>query len=253
MPDPLHSESTAPSTPTALADFLVALKRTRSAKNVFWVIAFAAVLADLAAFAMVEWIGYFDGDNRLISEATLGPAAVWRESLDATLAWARLASVPAATGLMLSLFVYLLISLTGRMGGTRATAGAFFWSVWVWLLTMPWGGLPLDMEGRGHYSRSSMGVVFEFGRPEVRSDGREVYPPDSLMGRHRTLVRLRRASAEREAGLSAEGEPASRLSTEVGYFTRFLLYPTAVVILMLTVQVRFSRAYLETVRLREAV
>lgn len=250
MPDPLNPQTGAPS---ALADFLIALKRTRTAKNVFWIIAFAAVLADLVAFSMVEWIGYFEPDRRMFSEDVLGPAAVWRETLDATLAWGRLAAVPATTGLMVSLLVYLLISLVGRMGGTRATAGAFFCSVWVWLLILPWGGLPLDMDVRGHYSRSSLGVIFEFGRPEVRPDGREVYPPDSLMGRRQVVARLRQAAAERHEASPAERVQAGRAAAEAGYFGRFLLYPLVVVVLMLTVQVRFSRAYLETVRLREAV
>jgi hypothetical protein len=249
MPDELNTPTIAP---TALADSLIALKRTRTAKNVFWVIAFSALLADLAAFILVEPLAYFEPD-RLISEDVLGPATVWRETLDATLAWARLAAVPAATGLMLSLLVYLLISLVGRMGGTRATVGAFFWSVWVWLLMLPWGGLPLDMEARGHYSRTSLSVIFEFGRPILRADGREVYPPNSLMGRRQALLRSRRDAAERGSGaVGPGGDESSRWAAEIGYYTRFLLYPLTVVVLMLAVQVRFSRAYLETVRLREA-
>lgn len=243
------SQSTAYAAP--VNEYAVTLRRLCRSRTVLLLLAALALLAQIFAFAMVEWVRYFDhpdGESRsLVGEAAWGPESSWAAGLDAALAWGRLLLMFSTTALVLVLVIALLVTLVGRLSGTRAGTAALSAAVWFWVLALPWSRLPLDTEGQEYYSSASLGPMARFGGCDggypVRR-GAATYPPGTLLARHWEMVEMRRDVADAKPDAPDTWE---RFRREANYFGRFVAYPAATMVLLLIIAIRSRRAYREAV------
>ena len=203
----------------------------RAAKNWFWWLILISVLVQLGGFAAVRFGGVIDdapivkhllSDGAAAGPATTKPAEVadehdgtvsaevWYE----TLAWVFPATkfIATVSGLLLLLVMQLAvaISLVGRSGGAGKFASAFFWSLLLWVLLIPW---------------QQVGTF------------RSTFACGALWN----LQELVKHTAEVTWG--AKDVP---LLTQIFYYARFVAYPALAILVAIIVQVRFARGWLQT-------
>jgi len=125
---------------TYISTYADAFRSIRRAKNVFWLLVVLGILAQLASFVLIEFVGML----HKLPEAD-PTAKVWEEvfhwSLQATL----FISLMVATLLVLTILFAVKLSLIGRLGSVAAFLSAFFWSLLLWVTLVPW---QLALSGR---------------------------------------------------------------------------------------------------------
>jgi hypothetical protein len=227
-------------TPIGGEEYREALGTVRAAKNVFWWLALACLIVQLAAFVLVRFAGLIDhapqveqGGLSLAAYPSLAPAmapalapmvaptvgptlpgaapagvprevaSLWYTVLSWALPCTKFVAMLAAMLLALTLLVAVQLSLLGRTGGAAGFLSAFFWALVLWACLVPW-------EQALNTSLAS-GALFNLGH----------------------LVR--------ETRLVAWG--AQRVSTQaqVLYYARFLAYPGLALCLLLMVHGKYAR------------
>lgn len=237
------------------AEFHDAMKSTRSARLVFWLLLGLAIILQLAAFGLVEFGGVLDNDQPAVAKGTdektpaapdkrapsapakkppapagkpspaararppataagrpgepekkqpdLTKAEKWRIALRWSLPAAKFVAMVTALLLTLTILFAVGLSLVGRLGGMAGLISAFFWSLILFVMVVPWQQVLVNRT-------LACGALFNLG--------------ELLAGRAEW------------GGAEATG-PATTL-----YYGRFAVYPGAALLIWLIVHVKFVRA-----------
>lgn len=111
------------------AEYGEAFGAVRAGKNLFFWLVGLVILAQLAAFILVHFVG------------VLGPADKpdpWRDMLTWVLPATRFLAPAACMMLAMMLLLAVKLSLVGRLGGMKGLIGALLWSVLLLALLAPW-------------------------------------------------------------------------------------------------------------------
>ena len=202
-------------------EFLAGLNSLRRAKNLFCLLFVLAVLAQVAAFVMVNWINVIDAapqvtllgqTEELVVVSGFGDAGVWRKALGWALPFTRIVAVVCGVLTVITIMFAAALSLIGGQGGIKGFFDAFFWSLLLLAVVLPWhmiiGGSLVA------------GVMYNLGE----------------------LIRWSKSSIEPWA---PQGISAWRL---IPYYARFLAYPILTLMIWVVVQVKFARGFRTVVR-----
>lgn len=214
--------------PVSGEDLRHALGSVRLAKNVFWCLIFLAVGAQLAAFVLVRFAGVIDDSKSMRAaraavatrpaeakpaekkpaETASASAEVWRQTLGWVLPAGKFAGLVSSVLLALTLMFAVKLALHGQTGGVAGLISAFFWSLLLWAVLVPW---------------------------------QQVLPQATFAcGSLSNLGELMDATAK------ATAADAQWLSQTL-YYARFAAYPGVALLLWLIVQVRFVGGYRQAV------
>ena len=197
-------------------DFLAGLSSLRRAKNIFCLLIVLAVLTQIAAFAMVNWVNIIDTASQ-VSLATptqeqqvtsdFGNADVWYKVLEWVLPFTRIVAVVCGVLTVITMMFASLLSMISGQGGIKCFFGAFFWSLLLLAVVLPW---QMIMKGS-----LVAGAMYNMGE----------------------LIRWLKISIEPWA--------RSEVSTlqQISYYARFMAYPILVLIIWIVVQVKFGRGF----------
>jgi hypothetical protein len=134
---------------TLPSEYSAAIRSVRCAKNVFWVLMALAILVQLVVFGLVAWGGTVDalyGPSDAVSRPASAPAndkAVdraewWRANFVWLLAVSQFLAMVMALLLAEWLMVAVCVALVGRLGGVALLLSAFFWSLVLLAILIPW-------------------------------------------------------------------------------------------------------------------
>ncbi len=192
--------------------YRTAFESDRAAKNWFWWLILASLAVQVVAFILVRFVGVIDKAPQVVEAAATQPAAVTSSKAEAwydVLAWllpaTKFIGVAAGLLLILTLMFAVKLSLLGRAGGIAGFMSAFFWSLLVWALLIPWQQVIS--------SSFACGATYNLGE---------------LVARTRAVI--------------WQGQDVSWI-WHATYYVRFLVYPLFVILLLLAVQARFARGY----------
>jgi len=211
----------------SLCEYTNAIRSARAAKNLFALVIFLAVIAQLAGFVLVNFVGVMDdskGKDPAIMVAeesgqpTTQPAAesqggceeaettcLWYTALLWGLSGTRFLAVVSGVLLVLTVMFAVQISLLGRLGRAGSLVSAFFWSLILLALITPWQQI--------FNTAVASGALYNYG---------ELYAA---------------AAKVRQAW---NGEEPSFMGL-VMYYARFIAYPAIVILVWLTVLAKFAR------------
>lgn len=197
-------------------EFLGGLNSLRRAKNVLCLLFALAVLLQIAAFVLVNWINVIDlapqvsllikGDGE-VGLYGFTNASVWYDALMWGLPFARIVAVVCAVLIVVMMMFASALSLIGGQGGIKYFFNAFFWSLLLLGAVLPW-----QMIIRGSLVA---GVMYNLGE----------------------LICWSQNSIEPWA---SQGVSAWRL---VPYYARFLAYPILTLMIWIVVQVKFAGGF----------
>jgi len=216
---------TGPSAQTTPMQFADAMRCLGRAKNILMTLLVLCLLVQLAVFICVAYFGLVDDAPQIIAT---GPAAAETadESADEepttsesdkvnyrifkwALASTKFIALVAAGILMLTLMFAVKISLHGRLGATAGFLGAFFWSLILLAMLVPWQQII--------NSSLACGATFNL---------------DQL---------IRQASnVHRQLGADPEKVTAFGLAL---YYGRFAAYPVVALLVSLVVCLKFAAGY----------
>jgi hypothetical protein len=134
---------------TLPSEYSAAIRSVRCAKNVFWLLTALAILAQLVVFGLVAWGGTVDalyGTSATMSRPASAPAGdkaidradAWRANFVWMLAVSQFLAMIMAFLLVGWLLVAVCVSLVGRLGGVASLLSAFFWSLVLLAILIPW-------------------------------------------------------------------------------------------------------------------
>lgn len=168
---------------TRPGEFADAMKATRSARMVFWLILGLSIICQLAGFGLVEYGGVLGADvpttrpskpaddaaakapakpaaaakkpappakpkpaaaapeapaTRPTTRPALSPVQKWRIALGWALPVTKFTALVSAMLLSLTLLFAVNLSLIGRLGGGAGLISAFFWSLLLLAIVVPW-------------------------------------------------------------------------------------------------------------------
>ena len=141
--------------PVAGDEFQQALATVRSAKNVFWWLILLALLVQLTAFVLVQFGGVIRGSTAMPEVAApatvpaekattqLAPitdesAETWRLALGWLLPAGKFVALASVLLLVLTLMFAVKLALQAQTGGVAGLIGAFFWSLLLLVVLIPW-------------------------------------------------------------------------------------------------------------------
>ena len=163
------------------------------------------VNADAAAIPEeAPQVVFYGTSKALRAEPVDAAAEAWLATLNWAMPAAKFAALAAGMLLVLTLLLAVKLALLGRMPGVAALVSAFFWSLLLWMLLIPW-------------QQTLAGSTFACGALSNCTD---------LM----------------EAGAKLAGAKANWFTCTV-YYARFAAYPLLAVVLWLLVQAKFARGY----------
>lgn len=237
-------------------EFADAMKSTRSARMLFWLLVGVMLIFQLVAFVLVQSGGVLEGETASVvltparpaapapgkpgkapakkpaakkakapaaaakkpkagaaavatapalgPVATLSKAQKWEVALRWSLPGAKFVAMVAAMLLVITLLFAVGLSLVGKLGGMAGLISAFFWSLILFAMVMPWQQV---------LTKSSLacGALYNLGELQV----------------------ARRQVAA--AGSAGWQEPLL-------YYARFVAYPVVALLVWLIVHVKFARA-----------
>jgi len=132
------------------SEYLQAFRTTRLAKNLLLLILLLAVAVHVAAYVVAEFTSLLDplhappakGEAEP-AEPDTSPEAVRARTIENALQWAlplgRFVAMGSAGLLTLTLVFAVGMSLVDRLGGVAGFVGAFYWSLLLLALLVPWG------------------------------------------------------------------------------------------------------------------
>jgi hypothetical protein len=227
-------------------EFADAMKSTRSARMLFWLLVGVMLIFQLVAFVLVESGGVLEDETAGVvltparpaapapgkpskapakkpagkkakveapaaaTAPALGPAATlskaqkWHVALRWSLPGAKFVAMVAAMLLVITLLFAVGLSLVGKLGGMAGLISAFFWSLILFAMVMPWQQV---------LTKSSLacGALYNLGELQVAR---------------------RQVAAAGSAGWQEQAL----------YYARFVAYPVVALLVWLTVHVKFARA-----------
>ena len=140
--------------PVAGDEFHLALATTRCAKNVFWCLILVALLGQLTAFVLVDFVGLLNASpaaatsqpasqpasRPIVTPATPSDetAEMWSVVLNWTLPAGRFIALLSCLLLVLTLMFAVKLALQGQTGGVAGLIAAFYWSLILLALLIPW-------------------------------------------------------------------------------------------------------------------
>ena len=204
--------------------YLDALKTIRAAKNWFWGLVFLAVVIQLGSFAVVRFAGVIDKAamvQRLQSEKVDKPAnqsekgkdeslnntsaEVWYETLAWVLPTGKFVAMVAGLLLILTMLLAVEVSLVGKTGGAGKFTSAFFWSLLLWAMLIPW---------------QQVGTF------------RSTFACGALCNLQDLIENTAKVTW---------GTKNVPILTQIFYYARFVAYPILVILVSAVVQLRFAR------------
>jgi hypothetical protein len=192
-------------------EYYEAFRSVRAAKNLFWWLIAAAVVLQLAAFMLVNFVGVIDPLHQPPGASQPAQAADPAQRWQDVFGWALPATkfLAFASGMLLSLTLLLAVklSLLGRLGGVAGLISAFFWSLVLLAIITPWQQV---MQGA-----VACGALYNFDEL-VRAVGKVRCP---------------------------WGAKNVSFVTQVLFYARFIAYPVVAVLVWLMVQAKFARGY----------
>ena len=206
--------------------YLDALKTIRAAKNWFWWLVFLAVVIQLGSFAAVRFAGVIDKAAmvqrlQLQSEKADKPAdqsekgedeslnstsaEVWYETLAWVLPTGKFVAMVSGLLLILTMLLAVEVSLVGKTGGAGKFTSAFFWSLLLWAMLIPW---------------QQVGTF------------RSTFACGALCNLQDLIENTAKV---------AWGTKDVPILTQIFYYARFVAYPILVILISIVVQLRFAR------------
>ncbi len=211
-------------------EFSDAMRTTRAARTLFWLLCGIMILAQPAALVLVEYgevlaeppvreasgtppatastqpttaTAPAAGRDAAGADARLARAEKWQLAMSHGLGAAKFLAPVTALLMCITVLFAVTLSLVGRLGGMSGLIGSFYWSLLLLAMVVPWQDI---FPGQG----MARGAVF--GLSELQSG----------------QLRWQMSS---QAMLDA-----------IGYFGRFAAYPAAALVAWLIVQIRFASA-----------
>lgn len=134
---------------TLPSEYSAAIRSVRWAKNIFWLLTALAIVAQLVVFGLVAWGGNVDalyGPAEAVSQPATEPASEsaldraeqWRANFQWLLTVSAFVAMVVALLLAGSLLVAVQVALVGRLGGVASLLSAFFWSLVLVAILVPW-------------------------------------------------------------------------------------------------------------------
>ncbi len=208
-----------PTTPMQFCDALRCLGRV---KTLLALLILLCLLVQITGFILVNFAGVIDKSSKLPSAMasrqndagenaadTLAAADVWYDIVTWSLAVTKFVALVLAGLLMLTVMFSVKVSLVGRVGATAGFLGAFFWSLILLAILVPWQ----QILGSGLAS----GATFNLAQ----------------------LIRL-----GKQIHVSWGFDEATANVLEHGiYYARFLAFPCLTLLVLLLVCLKFSRGY----------
>ena len=197
-------------------EFLAGLNLLRRAKNIFCFLLVLAVLIQIAAFVLVNWVNVIDAASSVVlyglpegQEASggLGEPELWYDVLMWVLPFTRIIAVVCGMLVIITMMFAASLSMISGQGGIKSFFGAFFWSLLLLAAVLPW---QMIMKGS-----LVSGAMYNLGE----------------------LIKLSQESVKPWA--------SQETSTwaQVPYYARFLGYPILVLMVWIVVQVKFARGF----------
>ncbi len=185
-----------------------ALATIRCAKNLFWWLIVLAILVQLTAFVMVHFVGFLDAPAAASQPTSQPVANQTAKTFEIVLGWAlpagRFIALVLCLLLVLTLLLAVKLALHGQTGGVAGFLSAFFWSLVLLMVLIPW---------------------------------QQVLPGSTFVsGATHNLGELLGARAEAAAADAS-------LATVVLYYAKFLAFPALALALLVIVCRKFSRGY----------
>lgn len=217
---------------SAASEYFDAIRTVRIVKNAMWLLVLVAIAVQLTCFILVQFVGFIEPpdvtvqllrardhaiEDALSSTGAAAPAdeadtASHREAVlvrERVLAWllplTKFLAPVACIVLSVALLIGLLLSLVGQLGGAAGLTSAFFWSIILLVVLVPWQHVLSGMVG--------VGVLYNF--QELQS-----------------AVKL-------VQGDWNTGHYASRAM--ILHYVRFLAYPVIVLLVWMLVGVKFAK------------
>ena len=131
---------------TLPSEYSQALRSIRAAKTIFWCLLLLAILAQLVVFGLTVWGGVLDAlykADTASKPATSSTRAIeiaeqWRINFQWILPMTQFLAMVMGLLLVMSLQVAVLVALVGRLGGVGSLVSAFFWSLLLAAILVPW-------------------------------------------------------------------------------------------------------------------
>ena len=215
-----------PTTPMQFCDALLFLSRV---KGLLALLVVLCLGVQIAAFILVDFVGVTEGAAKMPSaaaapaeaeadadaeanapgeqQAANAAADTWYEVVSVALAATKFVAVVSAGLLMLTLMFAVKVSLIGGVGATAGFLGAFFWSLILLAILVPW------QQTIG--SALASGATFNMSQLLSRVWG----------------VRVGLGGEEATAGFLRQGI----------YYARFLAYPIVTLLVQVLVLLKFAR------------
>jgi len=220
---------------TTPMQFSEALDSLRRVKSCLVLLLLLCLLVQIAGFTLVSFFGVVDKSTKL-RHVPVAPAAetdaatdsadadashqpaindstnadMWYGIISLSLATTKFIAVVAALLLMLTFMFAVKVSLVGRIGATAGFLGAFFWSMILLAMLIPWQQI-LN-------SALASGATFNMSQ---------------LVDRKWQVPTGWAAADEAAAGFLRQGV----------FYARFLAYPVLTLLVVLLVSLKFSRGY----------
>ncbi|MCK5113911.1 MAG: hypothetical protein KAR11_04035 [Phycisphaerae bacterium] len=197
-------------------EFLAGLNSLRHAKNVFCILLVLAVLLQIAAFVLVNWVGVIDAAPQagLVTQGqpqevqcSFGEPDVWYDVLTWVLPFIRFVGAVCCVLTVITMMFAALLSLISGQGGIKSFFSAFFWSLLLLAVLLPWQTI---MKGS-----LVAGALFTLG--ELMRWSRECVEPWAQQG--------------------------TGFWQQVPYYARFMAYPILVLFIWVVMQVKFARGF----------
>ena len=197
-------------------EFLTGLNSLRHAKNIFCFLLVLAVLLQITAFVLVNWVNVIDTApqvsllGRPEGQQVLsgfGNADVWYKVLGWALPFTRVIAVVCSVLIVIIMMFTASLSMISGQGGIKSFFGAFFWSLLLLAAVLPWQKI---MQGS-----LVSGAMYNLGE----------------------LVEWSKRSIEPWAS------QGTSVWKQLPYYARFMAYPILVLVIWIVVQVKFARGF----------
>jgi hypothetical protein len=135
---------------TSISEYAEAFDSVRLAKNIFWLLIAAAIVVQLASFVLVQFVGVVEGANQIPgTDEPVASATGWYHALHWVLPAVKFIALASGLLLVLTLMFAVKLSLLERMGGVAGLMSAFFWSLVLFVLVVPWQDVLVDSFASG--------------------------------------------------------------------------------------------------------
>ena len=173
----------------------LAMKSVKRAKCVFMLLVVLMLVVQLAAMAVAYWGGVLDGDR----------ADKWKTAITWAFQMTTFPALIAALLLSLTILFSVKLALLGRLDGLAKLLSAFYWSLILVALLLPW---------------------------------RHLFPPELAPGLMENLDNLPQWTQAVKPELAEE---SATLFDQIAYFAARAVFPVVLLLICLVVHLKFTR------------